>query len=168
MREYRRRIAYLHAYEQGVQMRCAGFVKLEEYTDRCRLSVQLRQEACLTEEKAKAYLCFVCQNRMIGLDLGELSERAGAWCWQGEVKSSDIQEKGFGFTQTGGVWVRCGKREYAAEWNDVPVDISRFVLYPKGGQKCIRCPRFGKCERSSMDEADRRREVHEGSDSSGT
>ena len=106
----------------------------------------------------------------MGIYLGALKNRNGALEWQGTFSSDDIQkgERNPFRTDRGGIWIqRLGGKEYVAEWDDYPVDISRFVIYPKGGEKCIRCPWFGKCERSSVDEADRRGTVYEGSDPAG-
>lgn len=168
MQEYRRRIAYLYAYEQGVQMQSAGFVKAEERAGRCRLAVHLRAYGHSGEAPGRVYIYFYLQDRTVGILLGELQSRNGALEWQGEVSAGDIMDKGIRFAQTGGIWIRRFQgRDYIAEWDDYPVDVSRFVLYPRGGQKCIRCPRFGNCERSSEDEADRRGTVYEGSHPSG-
>lgn len=168
MQEYRRQIAYLYAYEQGVQMQSAGFVKAEERAGLCRLAVHLRAYCHPGENPGNVYIYFYLQNRTVGIFLGELRNQNGALEWQGEVSSGDILDKGIRFAQTRGIWVRRqGGRDYVAEWDDYPVDVSRFVLYPSGGQKCIRCPRFGSCERSSGNEADRRGAVYEGSYPSG-
>jgi len=168
MQEYRRQIAYLYAYEQGIQRNSAGFVKAEERAGQCRLSVHLRAYCHPGEEPGKVYIYFYLQNRIVGIFLGDLKNQNGALEWQGEVSAGNIQDKGIRFAQTRGIWIRRpGGRDCVAEWDDYPVDVSRFILYPQGGQKCIRCPRFGSCERSSGNEADRRRAVYEGSDSPG-
>ena len=100
--------------------------------------------------------------------MGELQSRNGALEWRGEVSADNILDKGIRFSQTRGIWIRRdGQQNYVAEWDDYPVDVSRFVRYPGKGLKCIRCPKFGSCERSSEDEADRRGEVYEGSYPSG-
>ena len=81
------------------------------------------------------------RQQLVGIYLGALKNRNGALEWQGTFSSDDIQGKGIRFGQTEGVWIqRPGGKEYVAEWDDYPVDISRFVIYPKGGEKCIRCP----------------------------
>lgn len=168
MQEYRRQIAYLYAYEHGVQMRSVGFVKVEEREGQCRLTIHLKVRCHPGEEAGKAYIYFYHQNRTVGIYLGELQDQNGALVWQGTISANDVLEKGIRFVQTRGIWVRrAGGRSFVAEWNDSPVDISRFVLYPKGGRKCIRCPWFGSCERSTENGTDRRREVYEGSYPSG-
>lgn len=149
MQEYRRQIAYLYAYEHGLQMRSTGFVKAEERAGICRLAVHLKSFCHPGEETGTVYIYFYYQNRIVGIDLGELGRQNGALEWQGELACGDILDKGVRFSQTGGVWVRRpGGREYVAQWNDYPVDITRFVQYPRGGMKCVRCPRFGSCVRS--------------------
>ena len=168
MQEYRRQIAYLYAYEHGVQMRSAGFVKVEEREGQCRLAIHLKSYCYPGEEAGKAYLFFYYQNRIVGIYLGDLQNRAGVLKWEGTISSENILDKGIRFAQTRGVWIRRpGGRSFVAEWDDCPVDVSRFVLYPRGGQKCIRCPWFGNCERSSENGTDRRQPVHEGSDPAG-
>lgn len=168
MQEYRRQIAYLYAYEHGVQMRSAGFVKVEERAGQCRLAIHLRSYCHPGEEAGKAYIYFYHQDRTVGICLGELENRNGALEWQGIFSADNILDKGIRFSQTRGVWVRRSRgRDYVAEWDDYPVDVSRFVLYPKGGQKCIRCPWFGNCERSGEDAADRGRALYEGSHPAG-
>lgn len=168
MREYRRQIAYIYAYEQGAKMQSAGFVKAEERGGRCRLAVHLRSYGQGKESPGKVYIYFYIQNRTVGIFLGELQSRNGALEWRGEVSADDILDKGIRFSQTRGIWIRRGgQQDYVAEWDDYPVDVSRFVLYPGRGLKCIRCPKFGNCERSSTDEADRRGTVYEGGHPSG-
>ena len=168
MQDYRRKIAYLYAYEGGEKLGNAGFVKAEDRGGICRLAVHLRCYSRSGEDPGKVYLYFRHRQQLVGVYLGALKNRNGALEWQGTFSSDDIQGKGIRFGQTEGVWIqRPGGKEYVAEWDDYPVDISRFVIYPKGGEKCIRCPWFGKCERSSVDEADRRGTVYEGSDPAG-
>lgn len=169
MQEYRRRIAYLYAYEHGVQMRSAGFVKAEERAGICRIAVHLKSYCHPGEEAGKAYIYFEHEGQTIGICLGELESKNGALEWQGIVNGENILNKGIRFSQTRGIWIRRpGNRDYVADWDDYPVDVSRFILYPRGGQKCIRCPWFSSCERSGGDAADRRGKVHEGSHPSGT
>lgn len=168
MQEYRRQIAYLYAYEHGVQMRSAGFVKVEEREGQCRLTIHLKSYCYPGEEAGKAYIYFYHQDRIVGIFLGELQNLAGVLKWEGTISANNVQNKGIRFVQTRGVWIRRpGGRNFVAEWDDGPVDVSRFVLYPRGGQKCIRCPWFGSCERSGENGADRRQTVYEGSYSSG-
>ena len=168
MQEYKRQIAYLYAYERGEQLRSTGFVKAEERGGHCRLALHLRGYCHPGEDAGDVYIYFYHQDRTIGIYLGALKNQNGALEWQGTFSSDDIRGKGIRFGQTEGIWIqRPGGKAYAAEWDDYPVDISRFVIYPSGGEKCIRCPWFGKCERSSVDEADRRGTVYEGSHPSG-
>ena len=42
MQDYRRKIAYLYAYEGGEKLGNAGFVKAEDRGGICRLAVHLR------------------------------------------------------------------------------------------------------------------------------
>lgn len=162
MQDYRRQIAYLYAYEKGVKTRNVGFVKVEERAGRCRLTIHLKCYCHSGEEAGTVYIYFYHQSRIVGIRLGELQSQNGALEWRGEVAACNILDKGIRLSQTRGMWIRRpGNREYVAEWDDYPVDISRFVLYPKGGQKCIRCPRFGHCERSSEDAADERGTLYE-------
>lgn len=166
MQDYRRRIAYFYVYENGVQMHSAGFVKMEKRDGLCRLEIHLKKE---DYPGGKVYIYFYHQNRIVGICLGDLQSRNDAMEWKGEISAGNIMDKGIRLTQTRGVWVRGrGNREYVAEWDDYPVDVSRFVLYPRGGQKCIRCPRFGNCERSGEDAADERRTLYERSHPAGT
>lgn len=168
MQEYRRQIAYLYAYEQGVKMRSAGFVKLDTRGDKCRLAIHLKSHCYPGEPAGEIYIYFYHRDRTVGIYVGEPQNQNGALEWQGIIDPKDIFGKGIGIADTKGVWIRRpGNRDYVAEWDDDPVDVSRFVLYPKGGQKCIRCPWFGNCERSSEDAFDRRGKVYEGSHPAG-
>lgn len=169
MQEYRRRIAYLYAYEHGEQMRSTGFVKAEERAGQCRLTVHLKSYCYPGEKAGKVYIYFYHHNRTVGICLGELQNLSEVLEWQGTIDAENILNKGIRFAQTRGIWIqRPGGRNYVAEWDDYPVDISRFVMYPKGGEKCIRCPWFGNCERSSEDAPDRRRTIYERSHPAGT
>ncbi|MBS6397739.1 MAG: hypothetical protein KH452_11435 [Clostridiales bacterium] len=169
MQEHRRRIAYLYAYEYGEKMRSAGFVKAEERSGRCRLEIHLKTAGHPGEDAGKAYIYFCHQNRTIGIYLGDLEEKDGSLLWQGDIDCGDILGKGIGISDTKGIWIRRpGSGDFVAGWDDAPVDISRFILYPKGGQKCIRCPWFGSCERSGVSASDRRGKVYEGSHPAGT
>lgn len=150
MQEYRRQIAYFYAYEHGQQIKGAGFVKAEVRGDRCTLGVCLKSCCRSEEESGKVYICFCRRDRIIGIYLGELKRQDGALQWQGILDAQDIQKKGIRFRDTKGVWVRqTSGRDYVAEWEDEPVDVSRFMLYPKGGEKCIGCPRLGSCRGSA-------------------
>ena len=168
MQEYRRQIAYLYAYDQGVKMRSTGVVKMDMRGESCRLGIHLKSYCCSGEPAGKAYIYFYHQNRTVCIYLGELENRNGALEWQGTVDPENILGKGVRAADTKGVWIRRpGERNYVAEWDDYPVDISRFILYPKGGQKCIQCPWFGNCERSSESAFDRRGKIYERSHPAG-
>lgn len=163
MQEYKRQIAYLYAYEYGIKMRSAGFVKAEERAGLLRVAVHLKSYCHPGEAAGKAYIYFYRRKRPIGICLGDLENRNGALEWQGIMDAQNILDKGVRFSETKGVWIRRpDNRHYVADWDDYPVDISRFLLYPKGGQKCIQCPRFGSCGRNDIDTADRRGKVYEG------
>ena len=62
MQEYRRQIAYLYAYEHGLQMRSTGFVKAEERAGICRLAVHLKSFCHPGEETGTVYIYFYYQN----------------------------------------------------------------------------------------------------------
>ncbi len=167
MLQYRRRIAYLYAYGYG-ERRCTGFVKMEERADTCRLKIHLDEWHDSEESAGTVHIYFYNRKRMIGIPLGELAGNGGALEWQGTIDPENILGKGVALADTRGIWIRCSSnRGYAAEWDDAPVDISRFMLYPEGGLKCISCPKFGSCERSGQGAADRRRKVYERSDPAG-
>ncbi len=157
MQEYRRQIAYLYAYEQGIKMRSAGFVKLEIRGKDCRIGIHLKSYCHPGEEPGKVYVYFAYQDRMVGIALGELKKQNGVLEWQGRIDSENILGKGIRMADTRGIWVRrTNQREYIADWDDASVDVRRFLLYPAGGKKCIRCPRLGECERNSENASDRR------------
>ena len=168
MEEYRRQIAYLYAYEQGEPAKNAGFVKAEVRGGRCRLGIHLRGYCRRGEDAGKAYIYFQHQDKTIGIYLGELRSQNGALEWQGLVDPENIMEKKIPFSRTRGIWIhRPGMSDYVADWEDDPLDIGQFLLYPKGGEKCIRCPKFGSCKRSGEDVSDKRREIYEGSHPAG-
>lgn len=169
MQIYRRQIAYLYAYEHGEQVRNAGFVKAEVRGDRCRLNIHLKAYCRQNQEAGKAYIYFGYQDRRIGIYLGELESRNGALEWQGIMDPENVQGKGIRFSETKGIWVRrFGRQDYVADWEDDKVNTDHFIIYPRGGEKCIRCPRFGNCRRSMEDVSDERREVYERSDPAGS
>lgn len=157
MQEYRRQIAYLHAYVHGVRMHSFGFAKAETRGMICRLSICLKGFCYPGEEAGKVYIYFYHNHRIVGIYLGSLQGQNGTFMWQGTVDSQNVLDTGIHISDTNGMWVRRpGNREYVAEWEDRPVDTARFLLYPKGGEKCIRCPRFGNCRRSTEDVYDGR------------
>lgn len=157
MQKYRRQIAYLYAYEHGEKTRCSGFVKLEVRGQYCKVGVHLKSYCHPGEKSGTVYVYFGCQGRMIGIRLGELESRNGVLEWQGTLNPDDILKKGIRIEDTKGIWIRrFGDRHYVADWEDDPVDIRRFILYPSGGEKCIRCPKLENCERNTEDASDRR------------
>jgi hypothetical protein len=149
--DYRRQIIYLHACANGAEEkdRCTGFVKLEERSGHCRLDVQVRKKTFPGTTPGRVYLYFYHRNRNVGLFLGELSGRGNVYRWQGELDGENLLGKGIPLSRTAGVWVQnVDDVDYAARWNGTPVDIFRFVKYPSGGLKCMKCPKFEICERS--------------------
>ena len=56
MQDYRRKIAYLYAYEGGEKLGNAGFVKAEDRGGICRLAVHLRCYSRSGEAPGKVYL----------------------------------------------------------------------------------------------------------------
>ena len=150
MQDYRRQIAYLYAYEYGRQTKSTGFVKLEVRGESCRLGIHLKSFCRQGEMPGKAYIFFGRRGYMVGLCLGELKAQNGILKWRGTVDTDNILGKRVGISETGGVWInRPEERNYVARWDDGPVNISRLIPYPPGGEKCIGCPRLGSCERSA-------------------
>ena len=149
MQKYRRQIAYLYAYEHGEKTRSSGFVKVEIRGEICRVGIHLKSYCHPGEHAGVVYVYFDCGNRNIGIRLGELKNQNGALEWQGTLEPENILGKGVRIADTKGIWIqRSGNRHYVADWEDYPVDVSRFILYPSGGEKCIRCPWLEKCERN--------------------
>ena len=157
MQDYRRQIAYLYTYEHGQPVKNSGFVKAELRDCRCRLGIHLKGYSRKGQDTGKAYIYFCREDTGIGIYLGEMEDRNGVLEWQGAVDPDNIQEKGVRFSETNGIWIRRpGSKDYVAEWQEGLADVSRFLLYPKGGETCIRCPRFGNCKRSMEDVSDKR------------
>lgn len=168
MEDYRRQIVYLYRYGSEIEHKSLGFIKIEIRNRRCRLEVHLKGENAKKEDKESIYLYFSCHQRTIGIYLGELLESDGILFWQGSMDICNIQGTGIRLEDTKGIWIRCGEdRDYVAAWEDAIENISRLILYPKGGERCIRCPWLENCERSTKDAADRRRDVYEGSHPTG-
>ncbi|MBR5509764.1 MAG: hypothetical protein IKV59_06905 [Lachnospiraceae bacterium] len=157
MQAYTRQIAYLYAYEYGIKKRSVGFVKYEIRGTECRMDICLKSDDGLDDEPAKGYIYFSYENRMIGIAIGDFKRRNHVLEWKGSFDPENILGKGIRMIDTKGIWVRrTGQREYIAEWDDASVDVQRFLLYPAGGIKCIRCPRLEECERNSRHASDRR------------
>lgn len=168
MEDYRRQIAYLYRYGSKAEQKSQGFVKTEIRNHSCRIEVHLKGESARKEDKKSICLYFSCHQRTIGICLGELSEKDGILFWQGSMDISNIQGTGIRLEDTKGIWIRCGEdRDYVAAWEDAIENISRLILYPKGGERCIRCPWLENCERSTKDAADRGRGVYERSHPTG-
>ena len=91
MQDYRRKIAYLYAYEGGEKLGNAGFVKAEDRGGICRLAVHLRCYSRSGEDPGKVYLYFRHRQQLVGIYLGALKNRNGALEWQGTFSSDDIQ-----------------------------------------------------------------------------
>lgn len=162
MEGYRRQIAYLYAYQRNGERQSLGFAKLEVRERTCRLWIEIKGVSKNRKETGKIYIYFHSHNQMIGIYLGELEETDERLTWQGILDSENIQEKGIRLIDTKGIWICLPKeQDYVAEWEDAWVDARRLLLYPRGGETCIRCPRFGSCERSTQYAADRRREIYE-------
>ncbi len=168
MEDYRRQIAYLYHYDSKIESKSLGFVKIEVRNHRCRLEVHLKEKRAKKEEKRNIYLYFSCHQRTIGICLGELLEKDGILFWQGNIDTCNIQGTGVRLEDTKGIWVRCGEdSDYVAAWEDAIEHIGKLMLYPKGGERCIRCPWLENCERSTKDATDRGRGVYEGSHPTG-
>lgn len=164
MQDHTRQIAYLYAYEYGEKSRCAGFVKARTDKTRCRLDIHLRPGRFPDELSGKIYIYFHQQNRNIGIYLGDLTKEHDTLTWQGFVDTENILEKEIRLADTSGIWIICSEnRVYIAQWDDTPADTRQFILYPRGGARCIRCPWLGRCERSMEDASDRRGTIYEGS-----
>lgn len=83
MQDYRRKIAYLYAYEGGEKLGNAGFVKAEDRGGICRLAVHLRCYSRSGEDPGKVYLYFRHRQQLVGIYLGALKNRKGHWNGRG-------------------------------------------------------------------------------------
>ncbi len=168
MEEYRRQIAYLYTYPDHNERQSLGFVKLELRKHQCRLEVHLKKVQSLRGKAGKIYIYFQRQDQMVGIYLGELEEQAQAMGWQGMIDALNIQGKGISLSDTKGIWLTLSEdQDCVAEWEDAWIGARKLLIYPRGGEKCIRCAWFGNCERSTQDVSDRGREVYERSHPAG-
>lgn len=155
MQERTRRIAYLYAYEYGEKSRCVGFVKASIHMNHCWIYIHLRPRHFPDDAPGKVYIYFYEQNQNIGIYLGDLTRQNDTLTWQGCVDTENILGKEIRLADTKGIWISFSENHiYAAQWDDGPADPRQFILYPRGGVRCIRCPWFGRCERSMEDASD--------------
>ena len=125
MQDYRRKIAYLYAYEGGEKLGNAGFVKAEDRGGICRLAVHLRCYSRSGEDPGKVYLYFRHRQQLVGIYLGALKNRNGALIFCPTAQAYGLNMVHFGVVM---VVVLC------IGLATPPVGINLYVASSVGGQ----------------------------------
>ena len=135
MSGYRRIISYIYVYEKGERRGNSGFVKLETRDGEYRLTVQLKKNL-QRQGSYKLYLYAPGNGQLRGMYLGELNQTAGAREWRGSIEEKALYSIADRPDQTQGILIEGpGQIRYAAQWEDAPVAVDSFRVYPNAGME---------------------------------
>ena len=137
MSDYKRFVSYIYGYKQGEKGESTGFVKVNARGGECRIWVHVRGFYTHHQEPYRVYAFKQKKEGLEGQYLGELESRNGALEWDGVTKTDSLMG-GFSLEESRGIYIEGGNRIYAAEWDDYPVDVERFVA--AGEKKKIASP----------------------------
>lgn len=126
MSAYKRFVSYIYGYEEGEKRENTGFVKVNARGGECKIWVHVRGFYTHQQKPYRVYAFRPGRERLEGQYLGELESRNGALEWNG-VTATDSLMGGFSLEESRGIYIQGEDRIYAAEWDDYPVDVNRFV-----------------------------------------
>lgn len=157
MSGYRRIVSYIYVYEKGERRGNSGFVKLEIRDGEYRLTVQLKKNL-QRQGSYKLYLYAPGKGQLRGMYLGELNQTAGAREWRGSIEEEALYSIADRPDQTQGILIEGpGQIRYAAQWEDAPVAVDSFRVYPDAGTEGKRTKPAGDkgaVDRPGMSERD--------------
>ena len=126
MSAYKRFVSYIYGYDQGEKRENTGFVKVNARGGECKIWVHVRGFYTHHQKPYRVYAFRPARERLEGQYLGELESRNGALEWNG-VTDTDSLMGGFSLEESRGIYIQGEDKIYAAEWDDYPVDVNRFV-----------------------------------------
>lgn len=126
MSDYKRFVSYIYEYVDGEKRESAGFVKVNARGEECKIWVHMKGFYMHGQQPYRAYVCAGKKGVLLGYPLGALENRNGALEWNCATKTDSLMESGLPLEDSRGLYIEGGGRVYAAEWDDYPVDVSRF------------------------------------------
>lgn len=131
--DYKRLVAYLYLYENGAKQKNSGFAKIECQNNRTRVKVNIRGISS-NISSLKVYFLKREKNSMQGIYLGEAYAKNGVCEFQAVTMTNDLGGTGVTFDEIGGLMLFLNSKiAYATEWDNIPINIAKFVEYPQKG-----------------------------------
>lgn len=127
MSDYKRFISYIYEYVQGEKRESVGFVKVNARDGICKIQIHMKGFYVRGQQPYRAYVFTQRREQLAGQLLGELESRNGVLEWNGASATEHLMNGSLGLEESRGIYIEGEEHIYAAQWDDYPVDVERFM-----------------------------------------
>lgn len=152
MSDYKRFISYIYEYVQGEKRDSVGFVKVNARDGVCKIQIHMKGFYVRGQQPYRAYVFTQKRERLVGQLLGELESRNGVLEWSEATNAEHLMNGSFGLEESRGIYIEGEERIYAAQWDDYPVDVERFIPLGRSVRQALAEPVGGVDSKSEEKE----------------
>lgn len=143
MSDYKRLVSYIYEYVQGEKRESVGFVKVNARDGTCKIQIHMKGFYVRGQQPYRAYVFTQRREQLTGQLLGELESRNGVLEWSGTTVTEHLMNGGFSLEESKGIYIEGEEHIYAAQWDDYPVDVERFVPLGRSARQALVKPDGG-------------------------
>ena len=130
MSDYKRLVAYIYLYDNGIRAKNIGFTKVEAKEGRLRIFIHVKGVHAAEGQTCDAYMFYRSRDELKGISIGSFSITGGS----GELKVltdvGNVAESGRPFAGMAGIIMKTsGGRLLATRWDDEPLDPEKFTVH---------------------------------------
>lgn len=126
MSGFQRFVTYINLYEENSKIRNAGFARIEKREEQCKIEIHMRGTG-FTGITCPAYLYVREEEKMRGIQIGNLQLTNGAGDGRFLLDGNNINQSGFRLEQIGGFLIFITDRVMlASQWDDKEIRREQF------------------------------------------
>ncbi len=134
MADYKRVIAYIYNYENGIKRNSVGYARIELRGMRCRVTVYVKTPSI----KGGLKTCFFFRkdNAVHCVQLGEMEVKDGVGEFHVEEPANDLMGTAYAFEEMSGLLLYESKEKFfGSEWDDRPIELDEMRFVDKKDRK---------------------------------
>lgn len=130
MSDYKRLVAYIYLYDNGIRAKNIGFTKVEAKEGRLRIFIHVKGVHAAEGQICDAYMFYRSRDELKGVLIGSFSVTGGSGELKALTDAQNVAESGRPFACMAGIIMKTsGGRLLATRWDDEPLDPEKFTVH---------------------------------------
>ena len=130
MSDYKRLVAYIYLYDNGIRAKNIGFTKVEAKEGRLRIFIHVKGVHAAEGQTCDAYMFYRSRDELKGISIGSFSITGGSGELKALTDAQNVAESGRPFAGMAGIIIKTsGSRLLATRWDDEPLDPEKFTVH---------------------------------------